>query len=335
MTTIVVLSPIPASVVFQWLVAGTGRADLSVVGVEGTSPPQFDQALAEAEIVLGDYTFHHAITEEFLDRAPRLRFIQQPSAGYEHIDVNACRRRGIAVAHTPGVNDVAVAEHTIMLALALLKKAFYAHRRMNEGAWVQRELIWERGLFELQGKTYGIVGMGRIGRQLARQLIAFGTRTLYTDPVRLPESAERELNVTYRPLDELLRRSDVASLHVPLTEKTRKLIGERELALMKFSAILINVARGECVDEVALARRLREKKLAGAGIDVFSVEPLPADHPLRGLDNVILTPHIAGATAEVRERVVHIAVDNMVRVLKGGEPLHLVPTNDERGETDG
>lgn len=324
MIKVAVLSPVPAPVVFQWLVARSGRADISVVGAEGTDPENLATALKDAEIILGDYTFGHAITKEFLTRTPRLRFIQQPSVGYQHIDVEACRQRNIAVANTPGVNDAAVAEHTVMLALALLKKAFYAHRLTSEGQWAQRELMWERGVFELQGKNYGLIGMGRIGQEVARRLAVFGTRTSYYDVLRLSEAEEAQLKVRYKPLNDLLRISDIVSLHVPLTQQTGGMIGERELALMKFSAILINVARGECLDEAALAKRLREKKLAGAGIDVFSVEPIPGDHPLLGLANVILTPHIAGATSEVRERVVRMAVANIVRVLQGEEPLHVV-----------
>jgi len=292
--------------------------------VDGSSEEELKKALEEVEVILGDYTFRTSITEAFLAQAPRLRFIQQPSVGYQHIDLDACRRWGVAVANTPGVNDVAVAEHTLMLALALLKKAFYAHRLTSQGSWAQSELIWERGIFELQGKNYGIIGMGRIGREVARRLAAFGTQTFYYDPRSLSTAEESRLKVQYKPLDDLLRISDIVSLHVPLTEETRGMIGERELSLMKFSAIFINVARGECVDEAALARRLREKKLAGAGIDVFSQEPIPRDHPLLGLENVILTPHIAGATIEVRQRVVQMAVANIVRVLQGEKPIHVV-----------
>jgi phosphoglycerate dehydrogenase-like enzyme len=324
MTKVVVLSPVPAPLVFQWLVSQVGRADISVVSVEGASEEEVKKALEDAEIILGDYTFRMSITETFLAEAPRLRFIQQPSVGYQHIDLEACRKRGVAVANTPGVNDAAVAEHTIMLALALLKKAFYAHRLTSQGSWVQSELIWERGVFELQGKNYGIIGMGRIGREVAKRLAAFETQTFYSDKIRLSDAEASQLKVQYKPLDDLLRISDIMSLHVPLTEDTRGMIGERELSLMKFSAIFINVARGECVDEAALARRLREKKLAGAGVDVFSQEPIPRDHPLLGLENVILTPHIAGATAEVRQRVVQMAVANIVRVLRGEKPTNVV-----------
>jgi glyoxylate reductase len=174
------------------------------------------------------------------------------------------------------------------------------------------------------GKTFGIVGMGRVGRELAARLAPFGTRTLYYDPIRLPEEDEAQLKVQYKPLEHVLRLADVVSLHVPLTDKTHHLINEEKLALMKFNAVLINVARGECIDEQALAKRIREKKLAGAGIDVFTTEPIVKDHPLFGLDNVVFTPHIAGATAEVRERVIHMAIDNVARVLKGEDPQYVL-----------
>ena len=261
---------------------------------------------------------------EFLATAPRLRFIQQPSVGYQHIDLGACTDRGVLVANTPGVNDAAVAEHTLMFALMLLRHASAAHERTRQGQWAQHELMWDLGVRELCGKTFGIIGMGRIGRELARRLVAFQTRTLYYDPVRLPQEVESELHVTYKPLDHLLRLADVVSLHVPLTPETRGLLNAEKLALMKFDAVLINVARGECVDEAALAKRLRERKLGGAGVDVFSTEPIAADHPLLGIDNVVLTPHIAGATAEVRERVAAMAVGNLACVLACKSPDHVL-----------
>jgi glyoxylate reductase len=257
---------------------------------------------------------------------PKLHFVQQPSVGYQHIDLAACRRRGVLVANTPGVNSAAVAEHTIMVALAMLRRLVLANELTHAGRWSQHELMWEHGVFELAGKTFGIVGLGSVGREVARRLSPFGVQALYFDPVRAAAEVERELGVTYKLLDHLLRLSDVVSLHVPLTDETRNLIGERQLGLMKFNAVLINVARGECVDELALAERLRAKKLGGAAVDVFSQEPISPQHPLLGLPNALLTPHLAGATNEVRERVVHMAVGNLVRVLKGEAPQFVLNT---------
>lgn len=320
MATIVSFSPVPAPILSQWLVSQSGQSGLKVVAADETAGPAWDEALAAASVALGDYTFRHAVDEPLLARMPALKFVQQPSVGYQHIDLQACLRRGVQVANTPGVNSAAVAEHTLMAALALLRRLVPANELTHAGRWAQHELMWERGVFELAGKTFGIVGLGSVGREVAQRLAPFGVQLLYYDPRRAPTEVESRLGVTYKPLDHLLRLADVVSLHVPLTDETRNLIGERQLALMKFNAILINVARGECVDEAALAARLRAKKLGGAACDVFSSEPIAADHPLLGVENALLTPHLAGATNEVRERVVHLAVANLVRVLKGDQP---------------
>ena len=211
-----------------------------------------------------------------------------------------------------------------MVALALLKRLPLANAAMHAGKWTQHELGWVRGIYELLGKKWGIVGCGAVGREVAKRLAAFGVDVMYYDPRRLAPEQESEWGVKYQPLDHLLRLADIVSLHVPLTPETRGLIGVRELGLMKFSAILINVARGEVVDEAALAERLRTKRLGGAAVDVFSKEPIAPENPLLGLDNVILTPHIAGVTAEVRERVTQMAVANVVQFLLGQQPQYLV-----------
>lgn len=324
MGTVVSMSPVPAPLLEQWIVSQLGNPDLKVAGVHEADEATRHAALVDAEIVLGDYTFQHRIDEALLEHAPKLKFVQQPSVGYQHIDLEACRRRGVAVANTPGVNSASVAEHTIMMAMALLRRVPYANEQTHRGQWTQRELMWEQGVFELAGKNFGIVGMGHVGREVAKRLVAFGTRNYYYDPFRLQPEQEKELHVQFKPLEHLLRLCDVISLHVPLTDETRNMINADSLAKMKFNAILINVARGECIDEAALAERLRAKKLGGAGIDVFATEPIPADSPLLGAPNVLLTPHIAGATSEVRERVVQMAVANVVRVLRGEAPEHVL-----------
>jgi len=328
MSKIVCLAPVPAPILSQWLVSQTGRTDVAVASILDSTEDAIEQALVNAEIVLGDYTFVRPIGEALLARAPQLKFVQQPSVGYQHIDLAACRTRGVAVSNTPGVNDATVAEHTIMLALMLLRQAIYAHAKTSAGQWVQHELLWQRGIYELQGKHYGIIGMGRVGREVAKRLTGFGTKNLYCDPVRLNSDVEQQLGVTYKPLEHLLKVSDVVSLHVPLTESTRHMIGSEQLAMMKFNAILINVARGECVDEQALAERLKQKKLAGAGLDVFSEEPIDPANPLLGLENIVLTPHLAGATAEVRLRIIEVAVGNVARVLRGESPHFVLNPTD-------
>lgn len=320
MATVVCFSPVPSPVLGQWLVAQSGQAGLKVASIDECGGATWEETLASAEVALGDYTFQHRIDDALLARIPNLRFVQQPSVGYQHINLEACRQRGVLVANTPGVNSTAVAEHTLMVALAMLRRLVLANELTHSGRWAQHELMWEHGVCELAGKTFGIVGLGSVGREVARRLSPFNVQALYFDPIRAAADVEHQLGVTYKPLDHLLKLSDVVSLHVPLTEQTRRLIGERQLELMKFNAILINVARGECVDEQALATRLRANKLGGAAVDVFSEEPISPQHPLLGLKNALLTPHLAGATNEVRERVVHMAVENMVRVLKGEWP---------------
>lgn len=324
MATVVCFSPVPSPVLAQWLVAQSGQAGVQVASANECSGAAWDEALANAEVALGDYTFQHAIDEPLLARMPKLRFVQQPSVGYQHIDLEACRRHGVQVANTPGVNSAAVAEYTVMAALAILRRLVLANELTHAGRWSQHELMWEHGVFELAGKTFGIVGLGSVGREVAKRLGPFGVQMLYFDAFRAAPEVESQLGVTYKPLDHLLRLADIVSLHVPLTEQTRNLLSEQRLGLMKFNAILINVARGECVDEHALAARLRAKKLGGAAIDVFSEEPISPQHPLLGLENALLTPHLAGATNEVRERVVFMAVENVAGVLKGEPPRHVL-----------
>jgi phosphoglycerate dehydrogenase-like enzyme len=324
MVTIVSFSPVPGALLHQWLAAHLGAMAFRVVAADEVSGADRDQAFREAEAALGDYTFRHPVDRQLLEKMPKLKFLQQPSAGYEHIDLDACRARAVQVANTPGVNAAAVAEHAIMVALALLKRLISANASTHAGKWTQHELMWERGVFELGGKTWGIVGFGAVGREVAKRLTAFGVNLLYYDVQRLGLEKESDARVTYKPLDHLLRLADIVSLHVPLTPETRSLIGSRELSFLKSHAILINVARGECVDERALADRLRTKKLGGAGIDVFSQEPIPPDHPLLECDNALLTPHIAGATNEVRERVVRMAVANIVQFLQGRQPQYVL-----------
>jgi glyoxylate reductase len=324
MTTVLSFSPVPSALLYQWLVAQLGAMSLRVVANDELTVTDRTPVYAEAEVALGDYTFRAPMDNALLAHLPRLKFLQQPSAGYQHIDLAACRAHGVLVANTPGVNAAAVAEHTIMIALASLKRLISANAATHAKKWTQHELMWERGVFELMGKTWGIVGLGAVGRELGKRLAPFGVNLMYFDTQRQTTEQESVAQLTYKPLDHLLRLADIVSLHVPLTEQTRGFIGGRELSLMKFNAILINVARGECVDEHALAERLRTKKLGGAGIDVFSHEPIPADHPLLGLENALLTPHTAGATNEARERVVRISVANIAQFLQGRPPRHVL-----------
>ncbi len=263
------------------------------------------------------------IDAEVMDAAPNLKVISTYSVGFDHIDVEAATKRGIYVTHTPGVLTDAVAEFTVGLLLAITRRILEADKVIREGKW---DKPWNPFFLtgpELKGKTLGIVGLGRIGYAVAKKVQGFEMKIIYYD-IRRNEKAEKELGIQYVDLETLLKESDFVSLHVPLTKETYHLIGEKELKLMKPTAYLINTARGAVVDTEALVKALKEGWIAGAALDVFEQEPLPPDHPLTKLDNVVLAPHIASATIEARRRMAELAAKNLVAVLKGEMPPALV-----------
>jgi phosphoglycerate dehydrogenase-like enzyme len=292
----------------------------TVVDVHKFPEERLAAEFADADIVLGDYTGATAITRGVVKAAKKLKLIQQPSVGYNHIDISACKEFGIPVANTPGANDIGVAEHTIMLALASLKNLPYYNAGTHRGEWLFTE-AQRTGIFELNGKTYGLLGMGRTARAVAERLASFGVKLLYYDIVRLSAADEKKYNATYAAMEEIFKTADVISIHLPLLSETTKIIDAAKLKLMKPTAILINVGRGALVDEEALAEALREKKIAFAAVDVFTEEPPPKNHPLFGLGNVILTPHLAGSTRESGGRIMNMALDNLGRALKSEKPL--------------
>jgi phosphoglycerate dehydrogenase-like enzyme len=244
-------------------------------------------------------------------------------AAYDAVDIEAARRAKVPVANNGGANAVSVAEHAVMLMLTVARKVVWQHASVAAGRW--------RGngpaprMYELYDKTLGIIGLGTIGKKVARLARAFGMRVQYYDIARLTEDQEDALGVRFRLLRELVRTSDVVSLHVPLNTSTRHLIGAGELALMKPNAILVNTSRGPVVDEVALTRVLSEGNIFGAGLDVFDREPPPADNPLLKLDNVVLTAHFAGPTWDNHVARFRNAFDNVQRINRGEPPLWVVP----------
>lgn len=238
------------------------------------------------------------VTAQLIDQAPSLRVIGRAGIGIDNIDVQAATRRGIAVLNAPGANTVSAAEHALALLLALVRRIPWAVQSMREGQWERKAF----GGTELRGKTLGVVGLGRIGGHLAGIARAFGMQVLAHDPY-LSEDRARELRVELVPIDDLLQRADVISLHLPLTEQTRGIIDQRRLALLKPTAVLVNTARGGLVNEAALVEALDAGRLAGAAVDVFEEEPLPADSPLRRCQKLMLTPHLAASTIEAQERV--------------------------------
>jgi len=281
--------------------------------------PQVLDYMSEADFLI---TFVR-ITEEMIQAAQKLKLIQSITAGYDKIDVDAAARAGIPVATTSGANAVSVAEHIFAMVLALSHQIVYAHNSLEGGSWPQLEL-YKGKCFELAGKTIGLIGFGHIGQAAARIARVFGMEVLYYRRNRLSPAEERSLEVSYFPLDNLLRQADIVSIQVPCTPYTRGLIGPKELGLMKKSALLINTARGGIVDEDALVECLAEKRIAGAGLDVFAEEPISPNNPLLHTDNVILTPHTAGAAWESVRRTLEVSVENILRVASGEKPHNLV-----------
>lgn len=263
------------------------------------------------------------IDAEVMDAAPNLKVISTYSVGFDHIDVPEATKRGIYVTHTPGVLTDAVAEFTVGLILAVTRRIVEADKIIRAGQW---DKPWNPYFLtgpELKGKTIGLVGLGRIGVATAKRLSSFDVKLVYYNRERRWD-VESVLNIEYMDLDTLLSVSDIVSIHVPLTEDTYHLINEERLRKMKRTAYLINTARGPVVDTNALIKALREGWIAGAALDVFEQEPLPPDHPLTKLDNVVLTPHIASATIEARQRMAELAARNLIAVLKGEMPPALV-----------
>ncbi len=254
----------------------------------------------------------------------RIKLIQLLSAGYDGIDIDRLRQSGIPLSNNGGANAYAVSEHAILLMLAVYRRLPALDRLVRAGQWKSSKLGEEQE-HELAGKTIGIVGAGMIGRTIARRLSGFEVELLYHDPVRLPAEDEAKLKMTYRDLDDLLRQSDVVSLHAPNNASTHRMICDRTLALMKREAILINTARGELIDEAALYRALQDGRIWAAGLDAFDKEPPDPQNPLFTLPNIVLSPHAAGPTWESWPKRFGNSYANIQRVARGEAPLWVVP----------
>ena len=293
--------------------------DIAVVDATG---PEFLTAAKDAEYFMG--FGRNPLGPDFYAAAPRMKLVQLISAGYNTIDLEAARRARVPVANNGGANSVAVAEHAVMLILATLKKLHWQHNNVTAGKWRIGDFA-ETRLYELEGKTVGIVGLGNIGKKVARRLRGFDCKIVYYDIIRLPEHEEDALGVRYVLLDELLATADVVTLHTPLTSVTQNMISERQLELMKPTAILVNTCRGPVVDERALHKALITKRIAGAGLDVMVDEPPSKDNPLLNVDSCTITPHTAGPTWENWPKAFRNAFDNILRVHAGRPPLWVVP----------
>ena len=317
------LAPLPAELVKAFILQTAGVPDFDVMYGHEMSDNEMKIAMSKADVVFGDYTFKKWITEDIVSAALKVKLIQQPSAGYTHIDVDACTRKGIKVANTAGANTVSVAEHTIACALCLIRNMFYANSSTKMGRWEQMQVK----PMELKGKVWGLVGFGRIGQAVSKRIKAFELDSiLYYDIFRQDPSVEQELQAQYCELHELLGRSDIISIHTPLNDNTRNMIDEGAVQAIKKGAYLINVARAEVVDEKALASAVSMGRLNGAGIDVFSEEPITPQNPLLAVqsDKLILTPHVAGVSNEAAAAIMNMAAANVARVLKGEEPESVV-----------
>jgi (S)-sulfolactate dehydrogenase len=270
------------------------------------------------------YPTHHQLDRTLLQRFPDLQLIQRVGVGVDTIDLEAARDLGIAVANVEGGNATSVAEFVIMGLIFVM-------RRMGEAIAEGLEsknpypALYEKGCFEIQGRSLGIVGFGAIGQAVAVRARAMGMELLGASlRDRPPGAAERELGVRRLPFPDLLREADAVTLHVPLNEQTGNLITRRELAMMKKGSYLINTARGGIVDEDDLAASLRSGHLGGAVVDTFLIEPIPPEHPLRGAPNALLTPHSGGNTNDCVIFTIRRSLENIERVLRGEEPFNRV-----------
>jgi len=283
--------------------------------------PGFYAAAGQAEYYLG---LARQMGGEFFRAAPNLKLVQLLSAGYDRVDIEAARKAGVPVSNNGGANAIAVAEHTIMLILAVLKRVVKFHNDVVAGKWRVGGFDDQR-VYELSRRTLGIVGLGNIGKKVARRARAFETKVQYYDIRRLSEADEDALGLRFVLFDELLRTSDIVSLHVPLDDSTRNLIDARALGLMKREAIIVNTCRGPVIDENALYDALKNNRIAGAGLDVMVEEPPKENHPIFSLPNVTLTPHSAGPTWENWTARFRNGFDNIQRVAAGRAPLWVIP----------
>jgi phosphoglycerate dehydrogenase-like enzyme len=275
-------------------------------------------ALREADYLMG---FIGPLDDATLSGARRLKLVQLLSVGYDRFNLAGARAARVPVAVNGGANAIAVAEHAILLMMATLRHLTELDAGVRAGRWS----AGSQRLYELWSSTIGIVGMGRIGQEVAQRLWGWGSTLVYFDPVRLTPERERQLGVAFTSLDELLERADVVTVHVPLSAATRHLIDARAMSRMKSTAVLVNTSRGELIDEAALAEALRGGRLGGAGLDVLSAEPPPTDHPLLSTPNTLLTPHVAGPTWQSWPRRFGNAYANITRVQRGERPHWVVP----------
>ncbi len=290
---------------------------------EGLGADGLAAAAADKQAIVSQLT--DRMDARLMDAASGLKVIANVAVGFDNVDVPAATERGIVVTNTPGVLTDTTADFAFTLLMATARRVTEAERFLRSGEWHQWEIDMMCG-HDIHHHTLGIVGLGRIGRAVARRARGFDMRVLYNDQNRASDDDERAMGIEFAELETLLREADFVSLHVPLSDATTHCIGAGELALMKPGAILVNTARGPVVDEAALADALERRAIAGAGLDVFENEPAVSPR-LLALDNVVLAPHIASASIKTRTRMCTMAAENAVAVLQGRAPEN--PVNPE------
>jgi D-3-phosphoglycerate dehydrogenase len=301
---------------FEPFLEGAARS----IGSAGATPHEPLAAISEAEGIIASAKIRY--DGSLMDRAPKLRVISRTGIGYDNVVVSDATERGIAVCYAPDAPSVSTAEHALTLLLAAAKQIKRAQNLSLRGERIDPFI--QQGSLELNGRNLGLLGLGRIGSRVAKVALALGMNVAAYDPYLAASGAGPE-GVRLEPsLNALLAWADVVSIHVPLSDATRRLMNAERLAQMKRGAILINTARGPIVDEQALLAALESGHLAGAGLDVFEIEPPRPDHPLLARDDVFCTPHTAGATAACQERLWRVAIAQALQVLKGEKPPHLL-----------
>ena len=289
------------------------------VTLKAVDTPEAYDAMTDAEIMILRI---FKAPEAVIARNPNLKMIMRWGAGFDSVDIEAAGKRGIIVTNTPGANADAVSELAVLLMLAVGRKILCHTSCLRKGVWSKNDFI--NSSFTLMNKTVGILGAGNIGRKVAQKVQAFGAKTVYYDPFRLSEEREKAFNLKYMPLDELLPVCDIITLHLPLTDDTRHMIDAAAIGRMKPGSIIINTARGGLVDDCALFQAVQSGKLLGAGLDGVEREPLQPDDELFTNDNIIVTPHVGGGTADIGEAIMPMLVEDIRLLLNGEQPRFVV-----------
>jgi phosphoglycerate dehydrogenase-like enzyme len=299
---------------------GVAPDGVELTWVDPNAPLEEQAAqLQDTVVIIGDTPV------DLARRCPKLKLVQVSSAGTDRLDLHGLYALGLKVANGGGANAVAVSEHAVALMLSVYRRLNLQFQSVRDRKWAGmiRSIAWS-SVHELTGKTVGVIGFGNIGQEVARRLQGWGCDLLYEDVIDRPPELEAELGVTRVTRDDLLSNSDIVTLHVPLLDATRGMMSDRDFALMKPSAVLINTCRGPVLDEAALIRALRAGEIAGAGLDVLEEEPTPADNPLLDMDNVAVTPHMASFAQESWDKSRRFAIQNAARTANGEEPQAVV-----------